>query len=637
MVLFNKGIRTISFYRNSLIVIFLFVLRLYPPKQVCNDVMDCLDGSDECLCQNHVHVKLNNQTIYCVSQKTYCELSLNTTIYQIRPQVDCSAPDLKAKAVSHSNPIELCMIEYFEMLFLLFDVQLVDLCEKNCSSFFTHEDHWPKFCKLLTQNEHGFPELSCERKKGVHRPGIETLCDGKVDCVSGADEEGCPGRFYCFNNSESLSTEVTNKIMWVPAHKKCDQVKDCPNSMDECNLDCDLHNIASPKSLIKSYALSCLNVIFGLAVLVINAMNGYKAMKSTTSSLIAKTDRLLCIQIFVYDFIMGIYLCFIVVASVVLRYKGDYCVLSDWWRSSVYCDILGVIFSFSTHGSLLIVSLMSIVRSIQCTVSFIRIPYKAIISLSCIICLLNMIHAVIPAVKLPQIEHIFKSDIFLVNIAKNPLLNSFDEQHIADVYHTFIPNQTTEYIVTMLDELKQITSIPDIFDFTVIGYYGTTPICIQNIFREQESYRAYKIGYCTVISVLLAVVSVSYIVIVVKQNKSAAIVQNNQGDHQQNKDLLIKVSLMIRSQLLSWVSLMITANYFFGANGSSAPEYVFEIFALFVMPINSLLNPIFYSGMYKIAFSFIKQKGLNIISAINKRLDPPDQPEEFEMENINPT
>ena len=600
--------------------------------------MDCLDGSDECLCQNHVHVKLNNQTIYCVSQRTYCKVLLNTTIYQIHPQVDCSAHDRKTYE-KDLNPIQLCMSKYFTILYQLSHFQTIDLCEKNCSSFFK-QDHWPKFCKLLIQNQHGYPELFCESRDSAdpwRKPGLESICDGKVDCVSGADEEGCPGRFYCYNNSESLSTQVTNNIMWVPAHKKCDQVKDCPNSMDECNLDCDLHNIASPKSLIKSYAISCLNVIFGLAVLILNAMNGYKAMKSTTSSLIAKTDRLLCMQIFIYDFIMGIYLCFIVVASVVLRYKGDYCVLSDWWRSSVYCDILGVIFSFSTHGSLLIVSLMSIVRSIQCTVSFIRIPYKAIISLSYIICILNLIHAMIPAVKLPQIEHIFKSDIFLVNIAKNPLLSSFDEQHIADVYHTFIPNQTTEYITTMLDELKQISSMPEIFDFTVIGYYGTTPMCIQNIFREQESYRAYKIGYCTVISVLLAVVSVSYIVIVVKQNKSAAIVQNNQGDHQQNKDLLIKVSLMIGSQLVSWMSLMITANYFFGADESSAPEYVFEVFALFVMPINSLLNPIFYSGMYKIALSFVKQKNLNIISAINKRLNPPDQPEEFEMDNINPT
>ena len=273
------------------------------------------------------------------------------------------------------------------------------------------------------------------------------------------------------------------------------------------------------------------------------------------------------------------------------------------------------------------------VRSIQCTVSFIRIPYKAIISLSCIIFILNLIHAMIPAVKLPQIELIFKSEIFLVNIADNPLLSSFDEQYIKDLYHKYIPNQTTEYIATMLDELKQMTNVPSIFDFTVIGYYGSTPICIQNIFQNQESYRAYKIGYCTSISLLLAVVSASYILIVVKQNKSAAIPNNNQGDHQQSNDLLIKVSLMIGSQLISWVSLMITANYFFGADGSSAPEYVFEVFGLFVMPINSLLNPIFYSGMYKT----VKQKVSYIFSFINESMNPHDPPEEIEMNDIDAT
>ena len=520
------------------------------------------------------------------------------------------------------------MMEHFETLYQFSRVQLIDFCKNNCSSFFKQK-HWSTFCKLLSLGLHSFPELICKGLGGggYRRPGLESICDGKVDCVNGADEEGCPGRLYCYNHSENMS-DLSKRTVWIPAHKKCDQVKDCPNSIDECNLGCHLDNIASLKSL-KSNVLSGLNVIFGLAVLILNAMNGHKAMKNSPSNLSAKTDRLLCIQIFVYDFIMGIYLCFIVVASVVLRYKGDYCVLSDWWRSSVYCDILGVIFSFSTHGSLLIVSLMSIVRSIQCTVSFIRIPYKAIISVSCIIFILNLFHAMIPVIKLPLIEHIFKSDIFLVNIAENPLLSSFDEEHIANVYHTFIPNQTTEYITTMLDELKRITSMPEIFDFTVIGYYGTTPICIQNIFQEQESYRAYKVGYCTVISVLLAVVSVSYIVIVVKHNKSAAIVQNNQDEADQNRDLLIKVCLMIGSQLVSWVSLMVTANYFSG--GSSAPEYVFEVFALFVMPINSLLNPIFYSGMYKNALSFVKQKVLNIISAINKISNPPEQTEEYEM------
>ena len=595
--------------------------------------MDCLDGSDECFCQNHVQMKLNNQTIGCVSQRQYCKFLPSSDIYQIaqiKPLVNCSAYNFNLP--HYVNPIEQCMREHFDILYQLLDDKIINLCENNCSNILK-KDHWQHFCKLLSLGVHSIPELSCEIgvSEGIsRRPGMESLCDGKVDCVNGADEKGCPDRFYCYNHLENVSN-LSNRTIWIPIHKKCDQVKDCPNSMDECNIDCGLGNIASPKSLIKSNALSCLNFIFGLAVLILNIRNGFKAMKSNPSNLIGKTDRLLCIQIFVYDFIMGLYLCFIVLASAILRYKGDYCVLSDWWRSSIYCNILGVIFSFATHGSLLIVSLMSIVRSIQCTVSFIRIPYRVVILLSCIIFVLNLIHAMIPAVKLPQIEQIFKSEIFLVNIADNPLLSSFDEQYIKDLYHKFIPNQTTGYIATMLDELKQITNVPSIFDFKVIGYYGSTPICIQNIFQNQESYRAYKIGYCTAISVLIAVVSVSYIVIVVKQNKSTAILNNNQGDHQESNDLLIKVSLMIGSQLISWVSLMITANYFFGEDRSSAPEYVFEIFALFVMPINSLLNPIFYSGMYKT----VKQKVSYIISFINESTNPHDQPEEIEMNNIN--
>ena len=122
-------------------------------------------------------------------------------------------------------------------------------------------------------------------------------------------------------------SDLSKRTVWIPVHKKCDQVKDCPNCIDKSNLDCHLDNIASLKSL-KPNVLSGLNVIFGLAVLILNAMNGHKAMKNRPSNLSAKTGQLLCIQIFVYEFIMGIYLCFIVVASFVLRYKGDYCVLS---------------------------------------------------------------------------------------------------------------------------------------------------------------------------------------------------------------------------------------------------------------------------------------------------------------------
>ena len=151
--------------------------------------MDCLDGSDECYCQNHVQITLNNQTIGCVSQRRYCEELPQSDIYQIaqiQPQINCSSYNFSLQHIY--NPIEQCMSEYFDILYQLWDDQIIHLCENNCSSFFK-QDNWRHFCKLLTLGAHSFAELSCESRnsRGTHRPFMENICDGKVDCVSGAE------------------------------------------------------------------------------------------------------------------------------------------------------------------------------------------------------------------------------------------------------------------------------------------------------------------------------------------------------------------------------------------------------------------------------------------------------------------
>ncbi|CAL1283053.1 unnamed protein product [Larinioides sclopetarius] len=60
------------------------------------------------------------------------------------------------------------------------------------------------------------------------------ICDGKWDCVGGADEEKCenytcPGQYKCFN-----------KTSCVPLHKLCDGIKNCQEGDDEllCDLGC---------------------------------------------------------------------------------------------------------------------------------------------------------------------------------------------------------------------------------------------------------------------------------------------------------------------------------------------------------------------------------------------------------------
>ena len=111
-----------------------------------------------------------------------------------------------------------------------------------------------------------------------------------------------------------------------------------------------------------------------------------------------------------------------------------------------------------------------------------------------------------------------------------------------------------------------------------------------NIF--QGSY--YKYGYCITITLLLAAVSTSYCLILHKERKTRNNVGNDVGI---NREMTVKILLIIGTQLISWISF-IGATIYYDLN-EGVPDLIFEIFATVVIPINSVLNPIFYSEIYK--------------------------------------
>ena len=61
--------------------------------------------------------------------------------------------------------------------------------------------------------------------------------------------------------------------------------------------------------------------------------------------------------------------------------------------------------------------------------------------------------------------------------------------------------------------------------------------------------------------------------------------------------MTVKILLIIGTQLISWISF-IGATIYYDLN-EGVPDLIFEIFATVVIPINSVLNPIFYSEIYK--------------------------------------
>ena len=571
-----------------------------PFEQVCDGKnAECYDLSDECLCQGVVELICNNKTVMCVTPERFCLLydrEQFEAICHAYPPVNCAEMGKNITALYSEvykwNPVSNCLADNHENVSTMTPFDLKKFCERNCSIYYGNQN-WQQYCKYISHGSPNFFKFSCSNfsdslpfNYNDDDAGLEIICDNKNDCQNNVDEMGCPGRFYCESEQSSTSTvSIDNNL-------QCDNIKQCPNGRDEC-IGCDFGVITSSESLLKSLstAMSCL--VFGVAIILLNLRNSFITLRQlfccqniSKSKLI---DTFLCFKISLYDLLMGMYLLLIAIANFVLRSKGGYCESSHQWRSSIFCDILGVLFSFSSHGSLLTVSLMSIIRGIKCTVTFVTIRYRTVVRISSLLSILNLVHSVVPVLKIQVLQNIFVSEVHLDNILENPLIQYYNETHVRKIYQAFYPNGSAGNVMEMLENLSSITSLPHIFDYTVIGYYGTSPLCIQNIFKNQESYRLYKLSFCTNISILLAFVAISYIAIISRQLKSPKA---------EAKDLIVKVAMIIGSQLLCWVSLIALANYYIGT--SSAPSYLFEVFALLAIPFNSFVNPIFYSDIYKV-------------------------------------
>ena len=602
--------------------------------KLCNGVNDCKDGSDERYCADLLHMDcpgLGNIPI-SISYFDYC-LNDNEKIKRkgmcTKPveEVNCSHVfEENQRLINAETPLRSCLrnSKVVENViasgFDIADDFLSNYCKTNCSQTDGFiKDGWIRFCDFISTGiqEPLFFVFSCDK---TPYSGIsilfEGICDGNVECSNMADEIWCPGRFYCSPNKSSESIDNS---------KVCDDVEDCLNGWDECQ-SCDLGFLSSTQYLIHSNVVFILTIVGGLAITVTNIFVGYKCYKSEPVSRVGAIDRIIRLQVFFYDGLMGVYMCLIVVATFVLRTYGDYCLLQQTWRSSYYCSTLGVIFSVSSHGSLFAIAFMSLVRCMVCHGRGFDISKLHVVVVSVVILILNIFSAVLPLLPMLAIQNIFRTDIFLTNIHDNPFINSnpLNLSELRKLHRDMFYEE--ENIYTALRNLNNITSNHKMFETIEIGYYGHTSQCIHNIFNAQESFETYKISYCAILGAALTFLTVSYLLIVRFDREARAAVDCTGGvvcrggDRNVNNPsscLAIKASLIILTQLLSWISLLFALIYFKYIAQKAAPSLTFELFALVIIPLNSLLNPIFYSGLYKKLSNFAWYSWGKFVNRIN--------------------
>ena len=593
--------------------------------KLCNNIQDCLDGSDECFCPGHLVVP-DKQTKICFSKKLLCNIDSKLIVSMFgykRLKETRKVCKTSYDLYLGMNPLYECLHEVYRnqttLKKLLKSPERIPLyCKSSCTHVKGFVDGgWVKFCDRVFKGDPYDYVFICDFKSSLSNDfgqPLAILCDVKVDCKSGQDEMGCPGRFYCSPNS---STD------WVEPERVCDHVKDCTNGADECGT-CEIDQLSSSEFLINSKIVVVVTGMLAIIIIIMNSVQIFNRLRTPSSSNTNQTEKIYLINLFLHDLVMGIYLGGIVIVALVIRLKGKYCLLESAWRSSWVCSAFGVAFSSSAHGSLLTIALMSYTRFRTCSRIGVHIKQRYVVGTLVVTNIINWFHSYLPLLPITVVREFFRTEIFFKHLKQNPFFNKnpINMTQLLLFYEGMIHHTAgTNDVYKIIDSLRNLTSREDIFDIEEISYYGNTGLCIHNIFKSQGSYRPYKISYCASLTIIIGFICMTYLKILFTQKISRRNIVNAAGNENihkgvQTNSITLKISLMIGSQLSCWIPFIFTIIFFEFIIRSPPSPLVFELFALIIIPLNSLLNPLFYSKIYKKLIKKLWEYWRNLVDMI---------------------
>ena len=551
-------------------------------KQVCDSVNDCYDLSDECLCDDNVNAKkcvdlFQEKDVLCSTNKALklTHNTLNVDIQSIqsgKKTVTCSTKFGFIQALRCDDRPECKDFE--------------DECECN---------NPPPFCN---DSCHSFFPMGDRYCDGVEDPAWMYL--NKTLCPQGFDELECPKRFKC-NATGNVSIDIL---------QVCDGKPDCDDRSDEngCSEEEIEAIFSSDTEMIAEPGIKGAFWIMGFVVLFGNTFVVFDTARFVRKQAVldVKTfQRVVILNISIADFIMGVYLITIAVFSQL--FSGIYGSVDGEWRSSLRCSLIGSLSVISSEAScffmvvLTAFRLTNVFNPIALQTSSIP-PWKLSIVTTW---LLSLCLGVFPIVGVAP-SYFVHSILFSSRFYQNGSIEVAQLKQFMCRY-SILSNTTVKDYGNDLESIEMFlqNNLPESLPVRMFGYYDETSVCMPRFYvASGDPSWEYTFSLITVNLFCFVFIAIGYLEIYRRAKKSSTKVCSNRSGHQATK-MQKRIARIITTDFCCWIPICVMAYVRLGVDFSNI---VYQISAVFLLPINSLINPILFSSLPDKLFDFCKSK-----------------------------
>ena len=487
---------------------------------------------------------------------------------------------------------------------------------------------------------------------GMCLESFAQVCDLNDDCGDNSDEKHCKNHFSC--NVNDSHTEI------IYYSQVCDGFIDCSTATDECNDDCPSQN---NKKIIKPVFLQVIAWVFGILATLFNAIiifnNSQKLIKQPRINFnrIKYTVTVLVTLVALGDFLIGLYLVSMSIENVT-RYD-NFCKNERKWLASLPCEFYGVLSTVGSQLSMFALTVMSLYRAIamkNTTTSSrpTRKFYAVTITYVIVLILFSLLVAVLPIIT--TLEDIYfyngymayltdhsgnthtNNNMFTEYYQENAFYRNLLKKYYNDTYH----KDTRLDIFAIKESINKMFKFPmgssnQEMNFETLGFYGSSGSCTFKFFVDPEDpQKAYTWTILTLNMTCLVIVALSYFTVHAISQGSASKV----GGTKRFGRLQKKISLIIITDFLCLFPFIIVCMLHY--THAIAATGLYPLFSVFILPINSVLNPILYSdhlfsAVINEAYGMATDVGHTMVNFVSERMDniviSPEIPEIIMEEN----